>query len=42
MSKEINLNEARIAMMNSEDYYAQAIAAMIGVVAGLLGGLFIL
>ncbi len=42
MNNEINLKESRIDMMNGEDYYAQAAAAMIGVVAGLLGGLFVL
>lgn len=41
MNKEINLKQANINVMNGEDYYAHAAAALIGVVAGLLGGLFI-
>ncbi len=41
MNKEINPKQTSINAMNGDDYYAHAAAALIGVVAGLLGGLFI-
>lgn len=41
MSKEINLKKTNLNAMNGEDFYANAVATLIGVVAGLLGGLFI-
>lgn len=40
MSKEINFKQADRNAINGEDFYAQAVATMIGVVAALLGGLF--
>lgn len=41
MNKESAPKQAIINAMNGEDYYAHAAAALIGIVAGLLGGLFI-
>lgn len=41
MSKKIESKQADTNAINGEDFYAQAAATMIGVVAALLGGLFI-
>lgn len=41
MGNKISLKQANLHATNSEDFYVHAAAALIGVVAGLPGGLFI-